>query len=137
MNALRGYVGIPFVDGGRDRAGCDCWGLVRLVHADHGVDLPSYGDISAAELLAIAREMRSATDGEPWRKVDGEARRPLDVVVMSRLDAPGTIPIHVGVMVDDRRVLHVLERTDSHMVPLSHWSIAPRVIGIYRHRDLP
>lgn len=37
------YIGVPFLERGRDRAGCDCWGLVRLVLAERfGVAVPSY-----------------------------------------------------------------------------------------------
>lgn len=133
-----GFVGIPFVDGGRDRSGCDCWGLVRIVFAERaGIDLPSYGDISANELLRIAREMSTVTSsGEIWRRVDGEARKPLDVVLMKRLSEVSRVPVHVGVMSTPSRVLHTVIAADSHTVPLTDPSIRTRIIGFFRHRDL-
>jgi cell wall-associated NlpC family hydrolase len=132
-----GYVGIPFVDGGRDRTGCDCWGLVRIVFADNGIDLPSYGEIAASEMLAIAREIGGAISGDPWRRVDGDPRRAMDVAVMRRAGEASRVAIHVGVMLDARRLLHIELSKDSHIVPLTHHSVAARVIGFYRHRDLP
>lgn len=45
----REWIGIPFRDRGRSRDGVDCWGLVRLVHADRlGVYLPLLPDGYAA-----------------------------------------------------------------------------------------
>lgn len=134
---MNGYVGIPFVDGGRDRSGCDCWGLVRIVYAEQAcIDLPSYGEIGAHELLAVTRALDAGMLDETWRRVDGETRRPLDVVVMKRLDKAGAVPVHVGVMLDARRVLHVEEATDSVAVAVTHPSVAGRIVGFYRHRDL-
>ena len=41
--SLSNFVGIPHADLGRDRAGCDCYGLLRLVYAeDLGIALPSF-----------------------------------------------------------------------------------------------
>lgn len=135
---MKGYVGIPFLDHGRDRDGCDCWGLVRLVLAEQaGLDLPSYGEISADALLAVSRRIRAATDAGPWRRVDGAPRRALDVVVMRSLADAAAVPVHVGIMLDARRMLHTVKAADSHAVPLSHPSVAPRIIGFFRHVRLP
>lgn len=135
---IKGFIGIPFVDGGRDRSGCDCWGLVRLVYRDvAGIDLPSYGEIGASELLAVARAIGGATEQGPWRRVDDAPRRSLDVVVMRHLGHARRTPVHVGVMASAEHLLHTVHAADSHRVPLSHPSVSSRILGIYRHRDLP
>ena len=137
---ITGYVGIPFLDFGRSRSGCDCWGLVRLVYEEVArILLPTYGEISAYDIVRVAREFRLATSNvsEIWRNVQAEPRRELDVVVMKSLDEPGTVPWHCGVMVDPMRVLHTEPHTGSVAPAISHPTVASRVIGIYRHRDLP
>lgn len=64
------YVGLPFVDGGRDWKGCDCWGLVKLIlQTECGIEVPSYGDIAASELLKVASMVADETKKEPWHPV--------------------------------------------------------------------
>jgi cell wall-associated NlpC family hydrolase len=135
---IKGYVGIPFVDGGRGLSGCDCWGLVRLVHLrEWKIDLPSYGEIAAADLLAAARAMREGAGDEIWKRVTDLPRRPMDVVLMRRIGDAGRAPVHVGIMVDPKRMLHVEEAADSHTLPLDHPTVRPRILGFFRHRGLP
>lgn len=137
---LPDFVGIPFRDGGRTAEGCDCWGLVRLVHAACGIDLPSHGEIGAGELSAIARRIGAAIGtergGDSWIPVTGLPRRALDVAVMRSMRAAGRVPVHVGVMIDDRRLLHTEAGVDSHTVALTHASVAGRILGFWRHRLL-
>lgn len=128
------YIGIPFVDGGRDRRGCDCWGLVRLVLAEQaGIEVPSYGEISARELLAISRTVRCAVAGEPWRIV--ETPRDLDVAVMRQRADVDLTPYHLGI-VWKGRLLHTATGVDSHTVPLVPGPIATPIVGFFRHKAL-
>lgn len=130
-----GFVGIPFLDKGRDRDGCDCWGLVRLVYAEHGVDLPSYAEISARELLAVSRAMVRGSAGEPWALAT-QPYRTLDVVVMKQLSETSRAPMHVGVMLDARRMLHTTEAVgSSHIVRLQQPSLPFRILSVHRHRE--
>lgn len=127
--ACSDYVGIPFKEKGRDRNGCDCWGLVRLVLAErYGFDLPDLSDGYATTKDAAA--IVGLYDGEKsnWRKV--EQGQPGDVLVL-RIKGR---PTHVGLVIGEGRFLHVdrgidatIERYDS-----PHWR--NRVEAFYRHR---
>lgn len=125
------YVGIPFLDGGRDRAGCDCWGLVRLVYAEVlGIDLPSYGEIAARDVVAATRQIREASAARPWVPVAGPAQ-PMDVLVMAGR------PLHVGVMLDARRVLHVEAATAAVIVEVERCThVRARRLSLFRHEAL-
>jgi len=127
------YVGLPFLDHGRDFKGVDCWGLVRLVlKEEKGIDVPSYGDISATDLDAVARMVKREALLVPWVDVLPNAVQPFDVAVMFRRIAP----VHVGIMVTRWDVLHIEEKISAVMVPLTHSSIVFRYPRFFRHRDL-
>lgn len=125
------YVGIPFADGGRDRNGCDCWGLVALVYREQlQIELPAYGDISAHDLVQVASKISAgADDAEVWLPVTEP--RMYDVVVMRAWGE--RIAGHVGIYVDGS-VLHSEAKTDTVMVPLSHFTVVRRIVGFRRNR---
>ena len=125
------YIGTPFKDGGRDADAVDCWGLVRLVYAaELGIDLPVYGEISARDLMRIARAMGARKD-DGWNTITEP--RAFDIVLMRSGRGGGDSVIHVGVMADARRVMHVEATVATTIVPLSHFSVAGRIVGFRRH----
>lgn len=115
------YVGIPFLEHGRDRNGCDCWGLVRLVLAERfGIFMPSYADAyrstkDARTIAATLAEQRSA-----WRRVSGPHFREGDVAL---LEIDG-LAMHVGLIVGWPWILHVQGGIDSACDRLDrpHWA---------------
>lgn len=131
---IKGYVGIPFRDHGRDRDGCDCWGLVRLVHLlEERIELPLHAEISARDQLAIARRIRSGKTSSVWVDVAGRDRQTMDVVLMKSAEDQGARAWHLGIMRDSRHVLHTEDGVDSHLVRLDDVWLRHRVIGFYRH----
>ena len=95
---ITGFTDIPYVDKGRNREGCDCWGLVRLVHVEEaGIVLPMHTDIEPVATLAAARAVQRALSADTWRDVRGNVREPLDVILMRR-DFRATGPaVHFGI----------------------------------------
>lgn len=107
------YVGLPFKRMGRDASGVDCWGLVRLVlHEQHGILLPSY----------------SEDDPDGW-SIEGHAiahkrvtdPKPLDVAILYTDVRVGltwkSAPVHIGVFVSEKAILHVEEGFCSRVQP--------------------
>lgn len=146
MNAPRwveDYLLVPYLDGGRDRSGADCWGLVRLVLLERaGVQVESYGEISATEMAAIARNARRVTaPGGPWRAVEGEPRE-YDVLLMAgRFEAQDGTPrraaVHVGVMISATHVLHTEIDCGPAVVALDDAGVRFRALRpLYRHEAL-
>ncbi len=130
------YVGIPFRSHGRDRSGCDCYGLVRLVLAEQfAVAVPSYaGDypdaLECAEVAAlICRCLFPALPGEGglWRAVANPG--PATVILLRIAGEPW----HVGLVVVERWFLHVRPGTDSCLERYDSIRWRRRIAGFYRY----
>lgn len=133
------YVGLRFRDGGRARPAVDCWGLVRLVLMECcGIEVPGYGDVAAADLMAVALRISAQSAVDPWTPVT--APRAFDVATMTgrHRSAGGShlVVAHVGVVVDAGRLLHIEAASGAVVVPLDHPTIRPRLRGFFRHRVL-
>lgn len=131
MNWQERYVGLPFVDHGRDFQGVDCWGLVALVlWHERRITVPSYGETSARDLAAVAGLVKTESAGEPWSRITQP--RAFDVAVMCRRHAP----VHVGIMVSGNEIMHVEEKISAVVVPIDHATIRYRNPQFFRHRAL-
>lgn len=128
------YVGLPFLDGGRDRAGVDCWGLVALVYAERlEIRLPDFSAIRATDLRSVARAIVAGIDGEDWLPVIRGAEQEFDVVVMRGHAGGVGIPAHVGIVAPYGTVLHVEKNIDAVAPKLTSHSVKDRIVGVYRH----
>lgn len=126
------YVGLPFAAHGRDRAGLDCWGLVRLVMAEQFARaLPSLAtcyrrtDDSAGIGQLVLSEIPK------WDAVaDGEEG--LGDVIVLRLRGQ---PMHVGLVLGDGCMLHVEAGINSAIERYRGSRWAERIYGFYRYRE--
>lgn len=141
------YLRIPFVDGGRDESGCDCWGLIRLVlFRERGVSVPTYGDISAEELVRVQSTIGADKNQSNWVQLDVGDEQPFDIAVMTGTmrtheGAPLRMAmVHVGIVTRPRFLLHTEKGFGAQHVAFrgagASQSIVRRVKEIYRHKDL-
>jgi cell wall-associated NlpC family hydrolase len=124
---------MPFLERGRDRAGCDCWGLVRLVLAERfGLEVPSYaegydtvGDRRRIAALIVEHEAA-------WLRIEPGRAHPGDVVLL-RLRG---LPVHVGVVAARGWMLHVEPKVGCVLERFDGLEWRNRVLGVYRHPAL-
>ena len=127
------FIGIPYADKGRSRAGCDCWGLMALVYREYlGVELPSYEEqyLNSAErkeiAAIVAREAKSAL----WMPVI--APRELDILWFRR----GRYDAHAALWLKKGLMLHMREEEASKVERFDVPEWESRVTGVYRWRAL-
>ncbi|MCA3794579.1 MAG: hypothetical protein IOC66_20125 [Burkholderia sp.] len=121
------YIGLPFGEG---QGEVTCWSLVARIYREClAIDLPAYGEISARDLVRVARTMEARKD-DGWQAV--ERPQAFDVCLM-RAPRGGAVVAHVGVMIDAQRVLHVEAASAAVVVPVKHFTVAGRILG-YRRR---
>lgn len=126
---VKDYIGIPFTEHGRDRSGCDCWGLVRLVQAEQFARrLPdlSQGYETTRDGAAIA-ELYDL-ERHHWEQV---AEPAAGDVLMLRIAGQ---PSHVAVVVAPGRMLHVMQGIDSGLERFDSPLWRNRVVACYRRK---
>lgn len=101
MITINDYIGKPWITGGKDFDGFDCWGLV--VHASKnlfGLEIKNVVDIDVLNPAEVVGEIKSKQADPYWLEV----YRPQegDIAVMY---VTGT-PRHIGLMVNNRECLH-------------------------------
>lgn len=139
---LQRYYGIPFIDRGLTRDGCDCWGLCRLVILEQtGIKLPEYPEIDGGATLAKLRTIIAAADGPEWIEIPAGQERAFDVGLMKGIvlhdGKRHQRPIHIGCVVESGTLIHIEEGCEVTVVDYrSHPRIRHRITGFYRHHKL-
>ena len=134
------YIGLPFVENGRDRAGLDCWGLLRLVYAErYGIYLPSHHDgySGTQDRPGVAAVLEAElSGGGNWRPVVGHPMPAAGVGVEigdAMLFRAGAGDLwHVGMAIARGRMLHARRGSDSCIERCDDGIWSPRSQGVYR-----
>lgn len=126
---VNNYIGIDFVEHGRDHAGCDCWGLIKLVlkeqyNIDNLIDLKKeeYNTWEREKLSKIFKE-----EAKNWIEIKSPEAG--DIVLLRMVG----MPVHVGVVIKPPWMLHCEYKkgTAIECYERAHWK--NRIEGFYRH----
>ncbi len=130
------YLAVPYIDGGRDLAGWDCWGLVRYVLMTHAgiTSINSYSHICPDDKLALTKAFYC-------ERQQFELARPSVGAVAAVFRGAGKkqLMIHVGVVVDDGgvlKVLHTGRAAGPSKMPLRRFEAINSRVQYYVHRSL-
>ena len=127
------YIGLPFLDRGRSSAGLDCWGLARLVLAEQfGIALPSYINEYQTTLQAEKIGKLVKAESPKWRLIKKGDEVCGDIIVLRVRGEP----MHVGVVLGDKHMLHIEHGINSVIENYSGSRWADRISGIYRYKNL-
>ncbi len=120
------YIGIPYMFQRASFNGCDCWGIVRLFfQKELDVFLPEFS-IKSNSPRRI--EEKVLTELNNFKEVELDEARPHDLLLFNIAGQP----IHVGMALDNRFMLHSLQGHNSCVENFrkNKWSI--RTVGAYR-----
>ena len=119
-------IGIPFIDGGRDKNGMDCWGLAKEMFHRQGVEVNDYS-VGAMETTKIANELKS--NENDWEKINIPE---VGCLVLIKLMETGWAN-HVGIYIGHGRFIHAYRKTGVVIDRIDRWKA--RIIGYYMPGD--
>ena len=123
------YVDIPFKEKGRNRSGCDCWGLVRLIWGDQfGIQVPSFvNQYISTKDNGIGSLVEENMD--PWTPVPAGMETLGDGVLL-RIEGR---PKHVGIVLEPGRMIHCAQDVGTVIEKYRTKKWERRIIGFYRY----
>lgn len=121
------YIGLEFESNGRS-PNYDCWGLCILVLREQfGYELPDYSDdyFSSSDKFNIP--LLVFEERKKWGKVDSPNA---GNVVLFNI---GGLPVHVGVVIDETRMLHIAEGLNACIEDFTNKKWISRLEGFYAY----
>ncbi|MDO5648869.1 NlpC/P60 family protein [Paracoccus sp. (in: a-proteobacteria)] len=127
------FVGLPYRECGRDRAGSDCYGLACVIYREElGITLPDYlGYASVEEHGEIATLIDGAQQLPMWLPVSGPALA-FDLAVFRR----GRLQTHLGVVVRHGLMIHMVDQDCAKLERYHSGRWGARLTGVWRHVDV-
>lgn len=123
------YIGIPFLDKGRDINGIDCWGLVRLVYKqEYHIDLPNFSSNYEADDSEQMKDLL-AQYKEGWEKIDAPTEG--CIVLFNILG----VESHMGIAISSTHFLHARDRRDSAIESFESVAWRNRITGFYKYSE--
>lgn len=128
---LADYCQVPFVAGGRDPSGWDCYGLVWYIGKQHfGLELPSYkGQYDTDFNFDAIGELVENEKTYEWSNIEDGQEVPGDLVLMRMRGHP----VHVGLVVDKNYMIHVLKRNGTVVQNYTGVLWKKRLMGFWRY----
>ncbi|MCX7779605.1 MAG: C40 family peptidase [Negativicutes bacterium] len=123
---MHNLIGVPFVNGGRDLTGMDCYGLAQWVFKKYGIDLPDY-KISCEDATRIDCQIAEAKPNWiecRWPNV------PVPALVVMRFNSP-IFCNHTGVYIGGGRFIHTRERVGVNIDRIESPVWRRRIEGFY------
>jgi probable lipoprotein NlpC len=124
------YVGLPYLETGRTRVGCDCWGLAVIVYAEQlKITLPPYavGNTTPEERAEIDALIANAAATQTWQAIN--VPRVFDLAVFRR----GALDTHLGIVIGSGLMLHMALGDCAKIESFKAGPWKHRLKGIYRH----
>ena len=125
---LDDLIGIPFLNRGRNIDGSDCWGVVMLIFARYGIQLP---DIRVSCFDSLKINQKIDDQRTYWKRLD-EPEEPCLVVLRTDPNNPRWC-CHNGVYVGDGYFLHTFLKRNSCKEPINHIFWNKKIEGFYRY----
>lgn len=130
---VRDFIGIPFIERGRTRAGCDCGGLAVIFYRERfGIEIEAdetdYAVAGPLKAFAKHKALQQTTRG--WLQVDPGEEQFADILVTRT----GRALTHVGILVARGWWLHTEEGFNSACE--RYGALKLRNFAIYRHPQL-
>lgn len=125
-------IGVPFVIGGREFTGWDCWGLVYVAYRDvFNIGIGRFDDeytenVTFNELAALISREKPA-----WSEVDQPMPGDISLYRVGRYES------HIGLVLPGNRLLHCEAKINTVHEPLNTPVWKNRHVGYYRHTDRP
>lgn len=123
MIEFEDLIGTPFVYGGRDKSGLDCYGLVMEMLSRCGVQPEDYG--WSNESHAIQAMMLAAKNAH-WQACAPQTK----AVALFRI---GSFVRHVGFFISGSKFIHCWEKSGGVVVESFNSDWSKRLVGCYQY----